>query len=90
MAVMGADEDDLAAATKATGELLELPEVGEQTVMPAVVAVQGPGGLLVPLPTVIVRGVLKTAPVESQAWTTMLWFPDASDRLVFSDAAELR
>ena len=90
MAVMGADEDDFAAARKATGELLELPEVGEQTVMPAVVAVQGPGGLLVPLPTVIVRGVLKTAPVESQVWTTMLWFPDASDRLVFSDAAEVR
>ena len=90
MAVMGADEDDFAAARKATGELLELLKVGEQTVTPAVAAVQGPGGLLVPLPTVIVRGVLKTAPVESQAWTTMLWFPDASDRLVFSDAAEVR
>ena len=35
---------DLAAAVKRTGELTVLPEVGEQTLTPTVVAVQLEGG----------------------------------------------
>jgi hypothetical protein len=43
MAVIG--NVDLAAAVKRTGELTVLPEVGEQTLTPTVVAVQPEGGV---------------------------------------------
>ena len=64
MAVMGA-APDLAAANTCTGEPTELPPDGEQTVTPVFTGEQPE------LPvTVSVKGDLKTAPVESHAWTT--------------------
>jgi hypothetical protein len=43
MAVMGAVDDDLAAAVNVTGDETVLPDVGEQTVTPTVEAVQPDG-----------------------------------------------
>ena len=69
---------------KRTGEVTVLPGMGEHTFTPTVVAVQlGGGGVL----TVILSGVLNTAPLESQACTTMLWVPELTGKLTSRLAA---
>ncbi len=68
MAVIGPSED-LAAAVIVTGSATVAPAAGEQTVTPAVLAVQV---LPVDEPTVMLTGVLNTAPLESHACTTTL------------------
>ena len=85
IAVMGAVEDDFAAATTCTDEADVDPGVGEQTVTPAPAAEQPPPPF--ELPTVMLIEDLKKAPLESHACTTMKWPPEASVRLVFNEAA---
>lgn len=84
MAVIGPSED-LAAAVTCTGSDTVAPAAGEQTVTPVVLAEQLPG--TVAEPTVMLTGVLNTAPLESQACTTTLCVPVATDRLTFRLAA---
>ena len=77
---------DLAAAVTCTGEATVAPGAGEQTVTPTVAAVHGPG---LPWVTVSVIGEdLKTAPLESHAWTTTLCVPEVTARLVARFAAD--
>jgi hypothetical protein len=74
---------ELAEATTWTGEAKVKPEAGELTVTPVGAGVGVGTGVGVGVgwgvPTVIVTGVLKTAPVESQACTTSKWLPGDTD-----------
>ena len=84
---------DFAAALKCTGEATVLPEAGEQTFTPTTAVVHpvgvGVGVGVGAVPTLMLKGVLKTAPLESQACTTMLWVPELTGRLTSRLAADV-
>ena len=80
---------DFAAAVKRTGELTLLPGAGEHTFTPTVVAMQPAGVGVGAVPTVMLKGVLNTAPLESHACTTMLWVPELTGKLTSRLAADV-